>query len=173
MALVVATWRAIAAIVLALATYALAATFSFLLRGFITESRIITVYHTTTHVMTTSVGRTRHSGHLTRTFRSRHTVFRFDGTGSYFPSFFLATVNANRLNGLLLLLLLWGYIVQHRGHWVLEVSVVQLRIRLWFDHRQNRRPVVLKGGITPKQVDVPLVYDLLLQHGSLSGLLNR
>lgn len=108
MAFVIPAWRAFSTIVLPLASYALSAPFSLLLRRLVAETAVpVAIGHTATEMVYAAVRGGRHSGDLTGTLHAAGAgaaaattaVFRFHGTRANFSALLLTAIDADRPRG--------------------------------------------------------------------------
>lgn len=171
MALVVPARGAVPAVVLPLAPDALAAPLALLLGRLVAEPAVpIGVGHPTAQVMGPPVRGRRDRGYLAGTLHvpRPRAVLGLHRARPYFSPLLLPPVDPDRPGR--------GRRVEHRGHRVLEVGVVQLGV-IGLHHGQHG-VMGMAGGrgresldrARAEQLDVPLVEQLLLKGGHLPGL---
>lgn len=174
MALVVPAGGAVPAVVLALAPDALAAPLALLLGRLVAQPAVpVSVGHSSAQVMGPPVRGGRDRGYLAGTLHvaGPGAVLGLHRARPYFSPLLLPPVDPDRPGR--------RRRVEHRGHRVLEVGVMQLGV-LGLHHGQHgvmgmagRRGRESLDRARAEQLDMPLVEQLLLKGGHLPGLDGR
>lgn len=172
MALVVAAGGAVAAVVLALASDALAAAFALLLGGFVAESAVaVGVADSAAHVSVGSaIGGRRYGRDLAGALDVAAPVLGLHRARPNFSPLLFPAVDADRPRS--------RRRVENRRHWILEVGVMKLRILLLDDGEHSVMGMTGRGwkrlnGARAQKLYVPLVDQLLLEGRDLARLNRR